>query len=94
LSGRLVYVIVKVEKAGLKDVLRGLLRRGRLKQRGLSEEAKAALSMLIAEIYDLNPSEEIRRVLDSWVKANDLHPEKVGRLTALEFLRLMGGGAD
>jgi rubrerythrin len=43
----------------------------------LSEETTAALEILIAEIYDLNPNKKIRRLLESWVKANGLHPEKV-----------------
>jgi len=48
----------------------------------MDKVTKAALTLLIAEIQDCLDMAEINRVLDSWVKANDLHPERVGTLDA------------
>jgi hypothetical protein len=89
MSGR-IYTIIETRKASLKDMLKAVFRRGWVKQTGeLSEETKATLTILIAEIYDLNPNEEIKRLLETWVKAHDLHPEKVQRLTAEELAELL-----
>ena len=38
---------------------------------------KANLELLIREIQDLNPSEDIKALLESWIKGNGLHPEKI-----------------
>jgi len=55
----------------------------------MSKESKAFLEILIREIRDTieenegNPSkavEEINKLLDSWVRANDLHPERVEKV--------------
>lgn len=43
----------------------------------MSEITKANLELLIREVQDLNPNDEIKVLLDTWVVGNDLHPEKV-----------------
>jgi hypothetical protein len=43
----------------------------------MSQETKTALAIIIREIRDAKGDEAINEVLDSWIKANDLHPEKV-----------------
>lgn len=50
----------------------------------MDEETKATTSILIHEIRDIikehgpkNTISKIQELLDSWVSANDLHPEKV-----------------
>jgi hypothetical protein len=43
----------------------------------LTRIEKAMFEIFIHEIRDLNPNKEIRGLLDTWVKENDLHPEKV-----------------
>jgi hypothetical protein len=90
--GERIYAIIEARKAGLRDTLRAVFRRGWARRIGeLSEETRATLAILIAEIYDLNPNEEIRRLLETWVRAHDLHPEKVRRLTAEELAELLAG---
>jgi hypothetical protein len=85
-----IYTIIETRKLNFKDMLKAVFRRGWVKQIGeLSEETKATLTILVAEICDLNPNEEIRRLLESWVKAHDLHPEKVQRLTTEELAKLL-----
>ena len=54
---------------------RCLLRGGRRK---VDKVTKATLSLLIAEIQACQDMAEVNRVLDSWIKANGIHPEKVG----------------
>ena len=44
----------------------------------MDKVTKATLTLLIAEIQDCQDMAEVNRVLDSWIKANDIHPEKVG----------------
>jgi len=43
----------------------------------MSQITKANLELLISELQELNPNEEITLLLDLWIKGNDLHPEKV-----------------
>lgn len=38
---------------------------------------KTNLELLIAGVLDMNPNNEIKIFLDSWIKANNLHPENV-----------------
>lgn len=55
------------------------------KMKEISKESKAALSILIREVQDILISNEIdaekigeiQKLLDIWIKANDLHPEEV-----------------
>ena len=44
----------------------------------MDKVTKATLTLLIAEIQDCQDMAEVNRVLDSWIKANGIHPEKVG----------------
>ena len=44
----------------------------------MDKVTKATLTLLIAEIQVCQDMAEVNRVLDSWVEANDLHPERVG----------------
>lgn len=48
---------------------------------------KASLTLLIAEIQGRQPNPEIVVILESWVKANDLHPEEVETYGSIEELR-------
>ena len=43
----------------------------------MDKVTKATLTLLIAEIQACQDMAEVNRVLDSWIKANDLHPEEV-----------------
>ncbi|MBA7709036.1 hypothetical protein ES703_117943 [subsurface metagenome] len=43
----------------------------------LSSETKAVLNIIIREIQDCQTMEKVKSILDSWIKANDLHPEEV-----------------
>lgn len=45
----------------------------------MAEITKANLELLIREIQDLYPSEAMVILLESWIKGNDLHPEKIKR---------------
>jgi hypothetical protein len=51
----------------------------------LTVREKSLLNILIAEIKSCKDLEEIRAIVDSWVTANDLHPEKVLSITTEEF---------
>ncbi len=42
---------------------------------------KAFLEILIHEIQECKNMEEVNVLLNSWIKANDLHPENVETLT-------------
>ena len=44
----------------------------------MNKVTKATLTLLIAEIQACQDMVEVNRVLDSWIKANGIHPEKVG----------------
>ena len=44
----------------------------------MDKVTKATLTLLIAEIQACQDMAEVKRVLDSWIKANGIHPEKVG----------------
>ena len=46
----------------------------------MDKVTKATLTLLIAEIQDCLDMAEVNRVLDSWIKANGLRPEKVGTI--------------
>jgi len=43
----------------------------------LTRECKAALTLLIQEVQDCKTQEKKDTLLESWIKANDLHPERV-----------------
>jgi hypothetical protein len=43
----------------------------------ISNITKSNLELLISEIRELNSLPEIWDLLDLWVRANELHPEKV-----------------
>ena len=44
----------------------------------MDKVTKATLTLLIAEIQDCQDMAGVNRVLDSWIKANGIHPKKVG----------------
>ena len=48
---------------------------------------KASLTLLIAEIQNCQPNPKIVVILDSWIKANDLHPEAVESYDSIEELK-------
>ena len=48
----------------------------------MDKVTKATLTLLIAEIQDCQDMAGVKRVLDSWIKANGLRPEKVGTFDA------------
>jgi len=51
------------------------------KRMSLTRREKAFLELLIREVQDALPdvasNRKVKNLLESWVKANDLHPEKV-----------------
>lgn len=51
----------------------------------MSKETKGVLTILIAEVQDCKDMEEVRSLLDCWIKANDLHPEQVESLSKEDF---------
>lgn len=57
-----------------------------LKTLEMSKETKGILTILIAEIQNCKDMEEIKSLLDCWIKANDLHPEAVERLSTDELI--------
>lgn len=57
------------------------------KQVEMSNETRAILTILIAEVQECSSKKTIKTLLDSWVKANDLHPEDVVTVVSLEKLR-------
>ena len=48
----------------------------------MDKVTKATLTLLIAEIQVCQDMAEVKRVLDSWIKANGLHPERVEHFSA------------
>ena len=46
--------------------------------RKMDKVTKATLTLLIAEIQACQDMVEVNRVLDSWIKANGLRPERLG----------------
>ncbi len=69
--------------------------KGKVKVKELSIKTKAVLAILIHEIQEIldkpvDPTkklEEIRQLLNIWIVANDLHPERVETLTLEELKR-------
>lgn len=47
----------------------------------MTKREKALLTILIAEIHGCQDMEGVKAITESWVKANDLHPEEVETLT-------------
>jgi hypothetical protein len=48
-----------------------------LKKVIMNDQTIALMSILIYEILQANPNDQIKEILMSWIKANDLHPESV-----------------
>jgi len=61
------------------------LTKGRWKTIKMSKETRGIFEILIAEVQGCNDMQEVRTLLDSWIKVNDFHPEKVERLSNEEF---------
>ncbi len=53
----------------------------------MKQETKAILALLIHEVQNCENMDEIHTLLDSWVKANDLHLEQVKTFATLEEVR-------
>ncbi len=71
---------VKEEKVSFFEAILDWFKRP-FRREGLSRKEKALLELLIAEIKDALPDvKRVEELLDSWVKANDLHPERVERI--------------
>lgn len=51
----------------------------------MNNETKAILEILIREIQDLRPNKDIEELLESWINANDLHPERVKTRTGFYY---------
>ncbi len=47
------------------------------KTTGINRDTKAILELLICEIQQCKDMSEVNSLLDSWIKPNNLHPEKV-----------------
>ena len=54
----------------------------------MTKREKALLTLIIAEVRDCRDMERVKAVIDSWVTANDLHPEKVETLANERCLQL------
>ncbi len=63
-----------------------------MKQETLTPREKALLTIIIAEIQDCQDMEGIKAITNSWVTANDLHPEKVVSLNEEEMKKLSRTG--
>jgi len=46
---------------------------------------KAFLEILIAEVESCKDIAEVKAILETWKKANDLHPEKVQSMSEEQF---------
>lgn len=72
--------------------------KGKFKVKELSRETKVILEILIHEIQKILEKPrgypfkwaEIRELLNSWIEANDLHPEQAETLTREEFEKRFG----
>lgn len=51
----------------------------------LSNREKSLLEILIHEIQERKPNKAITELLQSWIEANNLHPEKCQTMTQEEF---------
>jgi hypothetical protein len=51
--------------------------REKFRTRPFNKEAKAALEILIHDIRQRKTTPETDKILESWIKNEDLHPEKV-----------------
>lgn len=66
-----------------KETLEG--KRLKIKDIKLTVREKALLEIIIHEVKEVLPdSNKVMEVLDCWIKANNLHPEKVNTLKDLE----------
>lgn len=68
----------------IKSIMEKLIG-GNWKLAKMSKETKGILTILIAEVQDCENMEEVKSLSDCWVKANDLHPEKVEQVSREEF---------
>jgi hypothetical protein len=59
----------------------------RQRVREISSETKAALEILISEIQEANPPDDIKALLDIWIRGSDLHPERVGKIEGSSALQ-------
>ena len=57
----------------------------------MSPEVKATLSILIVEVLECKSLESVKEVTDSWVKANDLHPEEVNTMSTDQLQEYLKG---
>lgn len=57
----------------------------------MTRREKALLEIVFAEIQGCQDTVEVNVVIDSWVKANDLHPEKVKILSREEMTKMLKG---
>lgn len=51
----------------------------------MKKETKAYLTLLVKEVQDCKDMDEVRKLLDGWIIANDLHPELVVTMGKEEF---------
>ena len=73
----------------IKTILQSLNPKG-WKTTKLNKQAKAALTLLIAEFQDCKDMTEVKSLIDCWIKANGLHPEEVETLSEAEFKAMFG----
>ena len=50
---------------------------------------KSVLELLIAEIQGCKSLEEVNAIVNPWITANDLHPERVETMTNEEFQKYL-----
>lgn len=55
----------------------------------MTRREKALLTIIIAEIQGCQDMEGVKAITNSWVTANDLHPEEVKTLSEEEMKKLM-----
>jgi len=60
----------------------------KLKNIKMTKREKALLAIVIAEVQGCRDMEGVKAITDSWVTANDLHPEDVKTLNQDEMEQL------
>lgn len=69
---------IKIPKSVTWDMVKEeILHKKETRAVELEGKTKATLELLIHEIQQCKDMGEVRSLVDSWIKPNDLHPEKV-----------------
>ena len=66
------------------------MKRFHVKSKELGSQGKAVLTILISEIQSCSTMSDVQKLINSWIDANDLHPEQVQTYSAEEAKKLFG----